>query len=298
MIRYMISAMTIAAAAAGAWGQEKVTFQVKHVPGSYVTSVATQTVQQVGNDRAAAQTATMTVVQEITIDKPTDQGQHVRVVHRRIQQSHKGGPVEMTYDSADKPLPNEKNPLAVIGLVVDVPIDVTLDKAGKVTEVKGLDQVWEKVAVESPLLARQMKATFSEMVKEQFAQSSRVLPDKPVGLGDTWEVLEKQTMIAGVPIDFRGTYKLRRFEMLGGRRVAVVEKSGVTKVAPSASKPAKPDGEIKEQGTLKINVATGQVEESDLTQEMTITKTLSGKETTVKTQTRTVQSTKEGKYRK
>ena len=306
MRRNILTAAVLLCTALFAHAQDKVSFQFKYVPGTYVTTVKMQSDQQITGPQQMNQKMTMTMAMEMVVDKPTATGQQLHITYRRIQQAVKGGPVEMSYDSADKAeKTDEKNPLAVLGGLVDAAIDVTLDADGKVTKVKGMNEIWDKMAQDNPAAAGQMKKSMGEkMLTEQLSQSARQLPTKPVAVGDSWDYSQKQDLPMGGTLDMKTTCTLKKIEQSGDHKVAVIDMTGGTaKVnADTEKKPAddataqKLKMDLQQTGTMKVNIATGQTEESNVLQDMSMNMAMGEMTMSVKGKTKISTTMKEGKY--
>jgi hypothetical protein len=307
MRRNLVTTAVLLCLALPAFAQEKVSLQLKYVPGTYVTTTKMSSEQQITGPQQMNQTMTMTMVREMVVDKPTANGQQLHILYRRIQQSVKGGPMEMSYDSADKAEKgDEKNPLAVMGGLVNAPIDVTLDAGGKVAKVKGINEIWDKMAQDSPAVAGQLKKSMGEkMLTEEISQSARQLPSKPVAPGDSWEVSQKQDLPTGGTMDLKMTCTLKKIEEAGGHKVAVIEMTGGTAKPKPDDTEKKPDGDapaktmtmdLQQTGTMKINVATGQTEESDIVQDTTMNMVVGDMKMNVKGKSKINTTVKEGKY--
>ncbi len=180
MKRSLLSVSLLLCVACSALAQDKITLKLKYLPGTYVTTMKTSQEQQITGPQKITQTVSMTMVMEMTVDKASDNGQQIHVTYKRVAQAIKGGPVEMAYDSADKKGGDEKNPMAILGNMVDAAIDVTLDADGKVTKVKGMNEIFDKMAKDNPMMGAQMKKSMGDKtVTEMFDGAAGTCPISP-----------------------------------------------------------------------------------------------------------------------
>jgi hypothetical protein len=159
--------------------------------------------------------------------------------------------------------------------VIDKPFEVVMDKAGKTKSVKGLEKLVEAMTnsfdenvpedARQQLIA-QMGSQFSEEAfKSQFGQYTGYFPDKPVGIGDSWNV--KMTTMASnfaINLDLKSTLK-----SIDGNEVSL-------DIDGTVSTPEGYEQEMNgmkakitlngtQKGTFKLNRDTGWVISSDLT---------------------------------
>ena len=302
MKRSLLSVSLLLCVACSALAQDKITLKLKYLPGTYVTTMKTSQEQQITGPQKITQTVSMTMVMEMTVDKASDNGQQIHVTYKRIAQAIKGGPVEMAYDSADKKGGDEKNPMAILGNMVDAAIDVTLDADGKVTKVKGMNEIFDKMAKDNPMMGDQMKKSMGDKtVTEMFDGARRNLPDKPVAVGDKWECTQKVDSPMGGAMDIKTVYTLKKIESADGHKVAIIDVAGGTSVKDAGDKKpdddaTKPKLDIQQTGTMKVNVETGQATESNIDQDMSMDMKVGDTTMSVKSKGKINMTTKEGKY--
>ena len=91
--------------------------------------------------------------------------------------------------------------------IIGVPIDIQMTKQGKVTSIKGIDKLKEKLnATGNPQLKQMFDQQFSEgIIQKQIEQSSAYFPDKQVVIGESWDAV---TSVSNQGIDIISKMKL------------------------------------------------------------------------------------------
>ncbi len=184
--------MMIAAFAGAAGAAETVLLKWKHTPGDYVMTVTQDTTSTMSMSSTSAkqnQRSQAEMIIETVIDKPTDQGQEIHMTYRRVRIDTASGPTTMSYDSAAaNPTPS---PVAgIFGAMIDHRLTMVLGPKGEVVEIRGVDEMWEKVIRTNPqlaLLGDGMKKQFGEgLFNQAFTQQQKMMPDKPIAVGGEW----------------------------------------------------------------------------------------------------------------
>ena len=180
------------------------------------------------------------------------------------------------YDSEDPP---DEVPLPAKGLAAMVGCSFTMKftPQGKVKDITGVDEMFDKIIEAGVLPEGEMKDKMLEDMKKQFGTDAlkemmenmtAIFPDEPVGVGDFWK--HKMAITRGFPMTIETTYTL------AGREDGVAELEVESTIKPN------PDAEPMEmgpmtmkiklkgtqEGTLKIDEATGWFVEGEITQEM------------------------------
>lgn len=191
----------------------------------------------------------------------------------------------------DKPLPSlgktddGKDPMKMLnglfGAIKGQKFTMRVDAEGKVLDVTGFENM-AKTIVDSMSLdeeqARQMKEKFSqqfnaEKMKDQFARTFYIFPNKEVKVGDSWE---KSTDISGeMGGKYTSTYKVTNIE---GDMVTLDEN---TKVGSGQEK-MNLKGDIT--GTIVVDSRLGLIVSGD--QDMKMTIEASGKNIDIKAKTK------------
>jgi len=125
---------------------------------------------------------------------------------------------------------SEKNSLdALIGRT----IDLSLNKNGKVVDIKGTESIKEEILKDSAAYGKQFNVFFenvnNEAIKAQF-DVFHIYPDKPVKVGDTWNT--EWSMSFGITFKINYTYTL--LSVVGD--TAVIDISGLVSTSNSTSK--------------------------------------------------------------
>jgi hypothetical protein len=123
----------------------------------------------------------------------------VRVSYKKIKTSMSD---PMPFDlSIDANSPESSSEGKIYKLLDETPIETQLTKLGKVLSVKGADALIEKIStVGNP----QLKEILSQQISEKaiqliVEQMSTAFPDKPVAIGDSWDV-DKNLSSNGIDI--------------------------------------------------------------------------------------------------
>jgi hypothetical protein len=159
--------------------------------------------------------------------------------------------------------------------VVDKPFEVEMTKTGKAKSVKGLEKLNEAMLnsfdesvpenIKQQLIGQFSSQFSEEAFKSQFEQSTGYFPDKPVGIGDSWNV--KMTTKASnfeVNLDLKSTLKnVENNEVSLGIDGTVSTPEGYEQEVNGVKTKVSLKGTQK--GTVKINKDTGWVISSDIT---------------------------------
>ncbi|MDR1594497.1 MAG: DUF6263 family protein [Prevotellaceae bacterium] len=160
--------------------------------------------------------------------------------------------------------------------VVDKPIEVVITKTGKVESVKGFEKIGEAMLASIdkniPDAAKQQLVTqfgsqFSEeQFKTFFAQNAAYYPDKPVNIGDSWDV-KLSTAASNFTIDINTKMTVKSID---GNLVTLDTKGTVStpegyEMDVNGMK-AKTSLKGTQEGTVKIDKKTGWAMSSDIAQ--------------------------------
>ena len=185
--------------------------------------------------------------------------------------------MNIDYDSRKAPQGGQAHPLvgAFAGMV-GKGFEMTMTPRGKVTELRGIEQMLNEMVEGFPEAPGFDKAMIKDMMKQQFGEeaiksaveNSTALPDKAVNVGDTWQ---KSSPMPGVASTMTTNYKLASVE--GG--AARVEARSTITPDPQAKPIEVPGGSTMKQdlrgtqsGFLLFHTATGWLKRSEMTQEM------------------------------
>lgn len=188
----LAAAAILACGASLAAAQDKVSLKWKYTPGVYVMTIVqdTQNIVSMGeNSPKIPSKQKMTMAIEMEIEKPSDQNQTIYLTYKRIQMEASSPMTKAAYDSA-APDAGGSMLAGPLGGLIDQRLTFVLDANGEVKEVKGIDEMWDKIVKSDPRMAgmgEAMKKQFGEgMFKQMFTQQQMMLPDNAVGKGDTW----------------------------------------------------------------------------------------------------------------
>jgi hypothetical protein len=158
--------------------------------------------------------------------------------------------------------------------IIDKPFETVMTKTGKVRSVKGLDKFMEAMlgafGEDVPEETRrqmieQFGSQFSEeALKSQLEQSTGYFPDKPVGIGDTWntKVATKSSNFT-INIEIKSTLKSIEDNVVGLAIDGIVSTPEGYEMDINGAK-AKASLKGSQKGTFKLNKDTGWVISSDM----------------------------------
>jgi len=131
----------------------------------------------------------MSVDVNFAVIDQTNDGYNIQMSYRKIKTSMTS-PTEYSVDSDSPENSSDKSSADFLKSLIGVPIDVQLTQQGKVTSVKGVDKLVEKInTVDNPQLKQMFNQQFSEkMIQKMIEQFSIYFPDKPVAVNDAWDV--------------------------------------------------------------------------------------------------------------
>ncbi len=273
-----IIAAVVLAIGAVAVAQEKVTLKAKREPGAYVMTMTSDGATNVTGARNVKQKTSTLIAMEMTADKPTAEGQVIHVTYKRFKLNVSNPMMSVTYDSANPA--SAESPLApTYKAMLDKTVDVTLAADGAVKDVEGVDQLFDEVTRDNPQMAQaaaQMKQQFGKgMFVQMFESTSKSLPAKPVGPGDTWTVNEKMTMPTAGMGNIKIDYKLK--EIKDG--IAYIDFTGkITRdeaaTGPASGLPIKIDQfKSTQSGTMKFDIAKGMATQTKMDQKTSVATT-------------------------
>jgi carbon monoxide dehydrogenase subunit G len=203
------------------------------------------------------------------------------------------GPVAMKMESQmmsfefDSEDPPDEIPMAARGMAafVDQVFTVKMTPRGKVVELSGTDKLFESMKDAFEGVDEQTRDRMIEDMKKQFGGDglkemmetfTAIYPDKPVGVGDSWE--QKSVMSRVFPLIANVTYTLA--ERKDG--VASLKVDGTFEPNPKGEPTKMGDMTMKialkgtQEGTLQIDETTGWFVAGEMTQEMEGEVTASG----------------------
>lgn len=228
-----VAALALAVLCTAATADEKVTLEQRYAPGEYVMTVTTTWDQtaEVNDVPQPAQRMSKTIVADLTVGKPDESGaREIVMAFSRIAEEQRIGLETATYDS-EGPAELQSPALArIYDPMLHTEVKIVLDAEGKAKRVEGLDRLWETIAEQNQQiapLARQMKTIMGdETIAAIFGEGVRLLPNKPVKVGDKWHAeLDVEVPPLG-KVPYRADMKLTLLKGSGEDRLAVFEITG------------------------------------------------------------------------
>jgi len=281
----MLCGVLAMAVTAGAWAQEdkaaekapeKIDLKINYEPGSYVvTKNVTMNVER-GGEQAAKSQIQSQMIMDMVVGKPDASGnRELDVTYREVRFERKDGEQTEKFDSAEgkhSELPMGKMFEGMVGKK----ITVTVDPHGKVSQIKGVDEMvaamLKNAGVEADRAAAIKESFGDRMVKETFAQMF-AMPGKPVGKGDTWESTDKDVVLPLVgATQFKQTATLKDIKD-GVATIAITGTLHSAGAETPAGGPAVKVNSLDVSGTMTMDIATGMVKHADVTQKGDLTLT-------------------------
>jgi hypothetical protein len=274
-------------ACGSALAEEKLDLHRKFVKGDvhHVSVTLDQTIDQTVREVAQQTKQTVVVTYSLTVEDANETGNATLSIHYDsvILRAPKtpAGPVE--YDSANPPgqVPEMASALAAL---VGQEYSFTLDRTGKVTQVRGAEKLLENVLHHLSIPAGATRIAAEKVLRQQLGEPElkqnlenlfAPLPDHPVAIGDSWSHTSQMNL--GFPMSVQSTYTLQGRE--GG--VAIIE---VTGSAATLANPAMNLGTMKmnyelkgeQSGSIRILEESGWTKAGEMSQHLNGSATLRG----------------------
>lgn len=211
---------------------QEVTLAWRFEPGDVWVYRQTMTSRTTTPRGEATQTQIMRMRQEVLEVEP-DGTADVRTTFLSMRTEMDGPQGRQVYDSEDPDeaaAPGTQVPMGLVG----VSLDMTVAPDGRVQSVHGVDEFMDRILGSlgemSPEEASQARAMMDDMFGEdemlsQLQQAMAIVPDGPVGPGDTWSgTFEMQLPFATMRSEY--TYELEAVVDREGRRVALIDVTG------------------------------------------------------------------------
>ncbi len=171
----------------------KLSLCLRWTPGAYEMVTETGMELTVTPEGQAARRQKMTQEVEVRLDvgSPNEAGmKEARLSYESVDQKMTAGGRTFAFDSAGPAERNSAELAAALGPLLEADIRIVFDVEDRVAEVRGLNEVWDRVAGTNPGMAQmsaQMKDEMGDqMVRQLLNGSADLLPTGPVGPGDTW----------------------------------------------------------------------------------------------------------------
>jgi hypothetical protein len=202
----------------------------------------------------------------------------MQMTYKKMKLSIEGGPARFVVDTDLPDASSSMNLGGVLKSIIDIPVDIQMTKKGKVNAVKGIDKIKNAVSEKldanaSPTAKQQFAAIFDqqfseEAIKTTFSQISAYFPEKPVAIGDSWEV--------NIPFNTGGVTILCQMKLTLKRvanNIATLDCAGTIET-PAEGAVQKMQGveakvtiKGKQTGTVQIDMKTGWTIGAEITQQ-------------------------------
>jgi len=204
------------------------------------------------------------------IDQNND-GYNLRMSYQRIK-TNMTSPAAYSIDSDSPENSSDKSSSDFLKSLIGVPIDIQITQQGKVTSVKGVEKLMEKInSVDNPQFKQMFNQQFSEkMIQKMIEQFSIYLPDKPVAINDNWDVA---TSLSSNGIDIINKMKLTLNQT--ANNVATIGLTGTlsTPEGGAVTKIQGMDAKVSvtgtQTGTVQLDMKTGWLVRSEVNQKST-----------------------------
>jgi hypothetical protein len=162
-----------------------------------------------------------------------------------------------------------KDIAAAVAPLIGAPFVLKMNDRGEILEVKLSDEATK--AFEAAAADARLKSVFSkESISETLRQSSAVLPEKPVQMGESWNVVTQTASPLGL-VKQASTYTYDGTESRDDRTLEKIKVES-TLTLDKQQDPSSPKIVLKEQqqsGTLYFDPAAGRFVDSEITQKLT-----------------------------
>ena len=200
-------------------------------------------------------------------DVAADGTMDVTVTYDRVRMNMKNPAGNIEYDS-DKTKP-EETPMMARGFagLVGSKLDLKITPKGKVTDVKGADELLkrmiDKMELQEPqksMVETQLKQQFGpEAIRKSFEQMTAFYPEKPVAPGESWT--QKVPLAMGFPILTETTYTLK--EVKGD--AVVIDMKGTVSTDPKQPMKMGPQQMVydlkgEQTGTITLDKSSGWIQ--------------------------------------
>jgi hypothetical protein len=250
-------------------GADKYTLEYKLEKGKTYkqSSVAESTIKMnaMGQDMEVSMKMGMNALYDVK--EITGDGYDVHFTYQKIKMDLTG-PVSISIDSDAPDSAIDKGVGEVFKSLTETPLDIHLTKQGKVTSVEGADKLAEKLNnLSNPQLKQILSQQFSEKaIQTTIEKMSPVFPDKPVSIGDSWDV-NTNINTNGFDLISKMTLTLREVK----DKVATIEFAG-TLATPEGGSTFKVNGmDAKmtmtgdQAGRTQVSMKTGWITHSETT---------------------------------
>lgn len=240
-----------------------------HVQKLHYTSDQVITQKIMGMSQKVAQVTEIFILQEVeSVDEKGNA--KIKVTYERVKSSVENAITgKQTYDS-DRDKNAEDSPLAAgYGMLVGKTFYMTMDKASRIVEVTGIEELMSGMfGDEDDEVSQALSKSFGpEAMKQNLQQMALVFPDVLVGEGDTWG--ENYELAGEFGLSVETTYEV---ENIDAENVVLALKGKVQTAENSSIDMGMMSMEYdisgEQNGTMEISRKTGMVSKSEINQEM------------------------------
>jgi hypothetical protein len=179
----------------------------------------------------------------------------------------------LSFDSKAKGQDDAANPAAKLRKLIGARIKYVTNSRGEVVEVKGAKELADGLDADNPQVQSILQGFFNEDSLKDLHGLTKILPPKPVKLGDRWPMNTeaKAGPLGTLVIDMEFTFK--DWEQHANRKMALLNSTGTISVKPGQSSGPMGEASIESSkltGRSWYDPAVGMVVDQDGHQEMII----------------------------
>jgi len=197
----------------------------------------------------------------------------VSVSYKKVKTDMSSAMMSFTLDTESPENSSDRNIAEIYKSFMEIPVGIQLTKQGKITSVNGGDVLAEKMnALDNEQYKQMVNQQFSEkVIQATFAQIIHSFPDKPVAIGDSWDVTISQNT-NGVDIINKMKYTLKQVK----DNVATIDCAGTLAtpeggdVLQFAGMEASVSMKGVQAGIILIDMKTGWIVRTEITQSSTM----------------------------
>jgi hypothetical protein len=223
---------------------------------------------------------------EFTYDmlvKYRDANQNTEMIStfKKVRFQSKSGAMEISFDSENPSAANTDMYSTmfskIFGGIVGKTVTILVNEKGEVVSLKGMNEVVNSMIANAGLdslpgadqILENFRTQYSdEKFKSTFESMFRILPEKDVAVGDTWDITSR-TDLMNTGMELKTKYKL---DEINSKHAVVSLSSDINSDTDKVTQPM-PGVDMKmngtQKGTMKIDLATGLPIQSEILQDIT-----------------------------
>jgi hypothetical protein len=168
----------------------------------------------------------------------------------------------------------------ILDCYINMPVSISMDRAAEVTEIKGVQEIQEKISSKLGQEAMMASMQMSDL-NQEVINSFVAFPYKPVGKGDTWVSVDSVDL-GGFPTVMTSTYTLKSFD----DEFAYVDVYADFKIDQKMMQQLGAEsGAVKmsgyQKGGMKVVITSGWSVQSNLEQNLSLSVNAEGQQMTV-----------------